>query len=391
LRIASGGCDGCSGIEEGVAMTNQPTTSEALPETIERAVIAGDLADLTPEQRAEYYTAVCRSLGLNPLTKPFEFLTLNGKLRLYALRDCGDQLRRLHGISIYITNRERMGDVYIVTARAKDRTGREDESTGAVALGNLKGDSLCNALMKGETKAKRRVTLSIAGLGWLDETELETIPQRQVTSSNVVPLPEGESHAPASSNGDITSNDVVPPKAIEALIALACESCHEDREAFATRVRRAMTLKEDAPITKRVLCESMTTEAYRTVHAWYETLYAQLQRKTTETVAPQEDTANANHPTSPSISEPTAALTVEDMPSVPSPAASSSAASGPEDAAERDRQRLRAEVSTWDLRVPPEEVEYIIQRHSYSKARILLWKCCKSGPVDKPIKVSAAD
>jgi hypothetical protein len=130
-------------------MDNQPTTSDALPEAIERAVVAGDLADLTTEQRAEYYTTVCRSLGLNPLTKPFEFPTLNGKLRLYALRDCTDQLRRLHGISIYITNRERLGDIYTVTARAKDRTGREDESTGAAPLSNLKGDALANALRSG--------------------------------------------------------------------------------------------------------------------------------------------------------------------------------------------------------------------------------------------------
>lgn len=57
-----------------------------------------------------------------------------------------------------------MGDIYIITARAKDRTGREDESTGAVALGTLKGNALANALMKCETKAKRRVPLSIAGL-----------------------------------------------------------------------------------------------------------------------------------------------------------------------------------------------------------------------------------
>jgi hypothetical protein len=28
-------------------------------------------------------------------------------LRLYALRDCADQLCRLHGISIYIANRVR--------------------------------------------------------------------------------------------------------------------------------------------------------------------------------------------------------------------------------------------------------------------------------------------
>jgi hypothetical protein len=74
-------------------VTSDATTSDALPGAIERAVMVGDLAELNAAQRAEYYTAVCRSLGLNPLTKPFEFLTLNGKLRLYALRDCTDQLR----------------------------------------------------------------------------------------------------------------------------------------------------------------------------------------------------------------------------------------------------------------------------------------------------------
>jgi hypothetical protein len=156
--------------------------------------MVGDLSDLTTKQRAQYYQHVCESLGLNPLTKPFEFLTLNGKLRLYALRDCTDQLRRLHGISIYIANRERMGDIYVVTARAKDRTGREDESTGAVPLENLKGDALANALMKCETKAKKRVTLSIAGLGWLDETELDTIREARLAHeamdpADIVPHP----------------------------------------------------------------------------------------------------------------------------------------------------------------------------------------------------------
>jgi hypothetical protein len=176
---------------ENVIAPSDDTQHAIPPEVMEKVVIGGDLSELNAAQRAEYYTAVCRSLGLNPLTKPFEFLTLNGKLKLYALRDCTDQLRRLHGISIYIANRERMGDIYIVTARAKDRTGREDESTGAVPLGNLKGDALANALMKAETKAKRRVTLSIAGLGWLDETELETIPQRHVISHDPDPLPAG--------------------------------------------------------------------------------------------------------------------------------------------------------------------------------------------------------
>jgi hypothetical protein len=167
------------------------------PEVLEQVLIGGDLSGLTSQQRADYYGAVCRALGLNPLTKPFEYLTLNGKLRLYALRDCADQLRRLHGISIYITNRRRFSNLYVVTARAKDRTGREDESTGAVALGTLKGDALANALMKAETKAKRRVTLSLAGLGWLDETELETIPG--VRTGDPVPQRGGE---PGNGAGD---------------------------------------------------------------------------------------------------------------------------------------------------------------------------------------------
>ena len=154
------------------------------PEVLEQVLIGGDLSGLTEAQRLAYYRAVCQSLGLNPLSRPFEYLWLNGKLRLYALRDCADQLRRLHGISIYIVNRERLGDIYLVTARAKDRTGREDESLGAVALGTLKGDALCNALMKCETKAKRRVTLSLAGLGWLDETEIATIPGVRVGEPN---------------------------------------------------------------------------------------------------------------------------------------------------------------------------------------------------------------
>ncbi|MDU5950540.1 MAG: hypothetical protein E6Z15_26195, partial [Paenibacillus macerans] len=39
----------------------------------------------------------------------------------------------------------------------------------------LTADELANAIMKAETKAKRRVTLSLSGLGMMDESEIETI------------------------------------------------------------------------------------------------------------------------------------------------------------------------------------------------------------------------
>lgn len=143
---------------------------------IENVLIGGDLSRLTPEHRLAYYKSVCESVGLNPLTKPFDYLTLNSKMVLYAKRDATDQLRKIHGVSIHITGREMIEGVYIVTASATDKTGRTDESTGAVSIGSLKGDALANATMKAETKAKRRVTLSICGLGILDETEIDTIP-----------------------------------------------------------------------------------------------------------------------------------------------------------------------------------------------------------------------
>lgn len=142
---------------------------------LESVVIGGDLSKLSPEQRLSYYKAVCSSMGLNPLTKPFDYITLNGRLTLYARKDAADQLRKLHDVSITKLERERIDTIYTVTAYVQDKTGRQDSSIGAVNIENLKGDALANAIMKAETKSKRRVTLSICGLGMLDETEIETI------------------------------------------------------------------------------------------------------------------------------------------------------------------------------------------------------------------------
>lgn len=141
---------------------------------IEKVLISGDLAPLTAEQRVEYYNAVCKAVGLNPLTKPFDYIQLNGKLALYANKGCAEQLRANRSISISVKDAKQVGDVYLVVVEASDDKGRIDSSTGAVSIKGLIGDALANAFMKCETKAKRRVTLSICGLNMLDETETET-------------------------------------------------------------------------------------------------------------------------------------------------------------------------------------------------------------------------
>jgi len=159
-------------------MSNSPALSQPgdAGDIIESVIAKGDLAKLSPQERTRYYVEVCRSVGLNPLTKPMEYITLNGRMVLYALRNCTDQLRTNRGVSVEdMTESEREG-VYVVTCKVKDKDGRTDMAKGAVSIAGLKGEALANAIMKCETKAKRRATLSICGLGMLDESDVESVP-----------------------------------------------------------------------------------------------------------------------------------------------------------------------------------------------------------------------
>lgn len=142
---------------------------------LEQVVVNGDLAKLSAPQRLNYYRQVCQSCGLNPLTKPFDYINLNGKLTLYARKDATDQLRKIHGVSIDDIQKDVEGDLFIVTVKGSDRDGRRDVEMGVVNKNEMRGN-VGNAMMKAVTKAKRRLTLSLCGLGWLDETEVETIP-----------------------------------------------------------------------------------------------------------------------------------------------------------------------------------------------------------------------
>ena len=146
---------------------------------LEHILGTGDLSKLTTQGRVEYYTATCRSLGLNPLTRPMRFLSLNGQIQLYFTRDGTDQLRKAQGITLHVVDKVIEAGLFTVTVRARAKDGREDEDIGAVVLPQS-GESRANALMKAMTKAKRRVTLSICGLGQTDESELDTMPGARV-------------------------------------------------------------------------------------------------------------------------------------------------------------------------------------------------------------------
>jgi hypothetical protein len=172
-------------------------------ETVARVLLHGDLKNLTASQKVSYYRAVCESVGLNPLTQPFQYLVLNGKEILYARREASEQLRKMHAVSIDIVARELVEGTYTVTARATLPDGRRDESIGAKWLGELKGEVRANAIMACESKAKRRVTLSICGLGMLDETEVADIPAPAMGHYDTVQAPPPPALEPPAPDPDL--------------------------------------------------------------------------------------------------------------------------------------------------------------------------------------------
>lgn len=157
-------------------------------------ILQGDLSKLSGNDKVRYYNGYCERMGLDPFTKPFDILRLNGKEVLYCTRSGTQQLNKLHKVSHLITSRDTNAEagVYIVTSKASLPDGRCTESLGAVNIAGLKGEAYANAIMKAETKAKRRATLDLLGLGVLDESEAESIPNASTVALNTMiqALPE---------------------------------------------------------------------------------------------------------------------------------------------------------------------------------------------------------
>jgi len=162
--------------ESNLPAVAHPEAPELTPfEVMEKVITSGDLAAMKPEDRVAFYWRTCESLGLNPLTRPFEFINLNGRLTMYARKDATDQLRRVNGVSVVRLDAQERGDLATVTAYVVDKSKRQDSAVGAVSIQGLRGEALANAWMKAETKAKRRATLSLVGLGFLDESETGSV------------------------------------------------------------------------------------------------------------------------------------------------------------------------------------------------------------------------
>lgn len=162
-------------------------------EILEKVILKNDLSDLTPGERVSHIRRMCHTLGLNPETQPIQLIEFPGqdgkkKVMPYMAKDGTEQLRNIHNVSIVKLETEFMnnGELYLCKAYAEKPNGRVDCSTGAKSIGKLTGRFLENAIKSCETQAKRRVTLSICGLGMIDESEIDDIEGAKRVNVNVV-------------------------------------------------------------------------------------------------------------------------------------------------------------------------------------------------------------
>ena len=95
-----------------------------MSDLIERIVTKGDISALSPSDKVDYYRQICERLGLDPLTQPFQFLTLSGKQVLYATKSCTEQLRVINGISVTALDHSSVNGVYVVTCKVQNAKGQ---------------------------------------------------------------------------------------------------------------------------------------------------------------------------------------------------------------------------------------------------------------------------
>lgn len=190
-------------------MSKELAKEEVSQDIINSLILTGDMSKLSPTQQTQYYTAVCKSIGVNPLTQPFAIITLQGKKILYATKGCTQQLCDNRKINTEIKKTESLNDVFIANCRATMPDGRYTDDIGAVSTLGIKGAEVANAMMKSITKAKRRAVLALCGLGMPDETEVEEMVQHPAAENSTDPNKSRVENIIDSDNKDKVEDAVI--------------------------------------------------------------------------------------------------------------------------------------------------------------------------------------
>lgn len=235
----------------------------------------GDLYQLTNEQRVAHYLNLCSSLGLNALSRPFQWIEFKdgdnspAVLTLYFKPSGAAQMLRNHQISFHFPRKEIVGELFVVEVEGMAPNGRKGSATKYVPLtnryGKLTGNRLSNAFMAAESGALRRLALNMFGLSTGPDLD-EAFSARPVivdARGNVLDEPTEEQRYLAEN-----------PAAARAIGEPTFETVHNadmsPLAATASQAPRAEELERpSAPTTRTVLGRASDEDVKRWLGAWF--------------------------------------------------------------------------------------------------------------------------
>ena len=218
-------------------------------------VAGGDTSSLSREERVAYSTALCRHLGIDPLTQPVSYHKFSGERgpeTLYFNAVGTSQLALQHGLTEEYGKPHEDYDrgIYVAHCTVTGPNGRSVRRSGAVSTEveswtgpqgqryketrPAKGQELANIWMKAETKAARRATLAYCGLSAADN-ELDVVSTAHAVIDAQGPPPVVERDTPALDTGisweEIVCDDHEYVGAVECPECLAGPEAEPDEDA----------------------------------------------------------------------------------------------------------------------------------------------------------------
>jgi hypothetical protein len=184
-------------------MSNElvPSKSAAMTVSMETAAVkeyfrSGNVAAMTDDERDYVRVKLCQKYDLDPILRPFDLISFNGGMKFYMTASATNQLANAKSLTREVllleVNAEQM--LARCTVKVSDTNGRAETANAFIAVSKflaptkenpvprkvlMDGEDLANALLKLETKAKRRATMSFFGVmdaGYDNEDRQQTAP-----------------------------------------------------------------------------------------------------------------------------------------------------------------------------------------------------------------------
>lgn len=204
--------------EEIVKVEQQMIAELRQSESMRAYLRTGDLSTLPEPEQDKILVKMCAHYGLDPVLRPFCIIPAQNKKIWYATKAATDMVAARDGLTRKFKERRIDKELMIceIIMEITDGT-RIEEGTAVVSLGEfardpksgqitermMAGEALANAIMRCETKAKRRATL--AWFGMPDGTGGEDI---EVVSSPAATLPAAKPVQPTAT--EVIDSDPLP-------------------------------------------------------------------------------------------------------------------------------------------------------------------------------------